>query len=132
MILIEGDEEMLSACVVSIPLMYFSIISRSLCAATLFMVTMMPLESNLMKSAVVFDLMFLSNLLMFATWSLNLERTLDAFSEFMGMMICRREGPFVVMLNLGFLLLVSLTVLCISSVFLADKFGKFSLRLRIR
>jgi len=92
---------------------------------------MMPLKSNLMKSVAVFDLIFLSNLLMFAIWSLNLEKTLDIFSESMEMIICQHKGSFIIMLTLGFFLLILLTVLCISLIFLADKFGKFFLKLRI-
>jgi len=73
---------MFSEWIESISLIYFSIVSRSLYVAMVLVVVIISLKSKQIKSATVFDLMFLSNLLMLAICSLDLVRIFDIFSKF--------------------------------------------------
>ena len=114
-----------------ISLIYFSIVRRLLCAVTLLVVMVISLESTLMKSTIVFELMFLSRLLILATCLLDLTNTFETVSEFMRIIIWWYKGPLVIMQIFSLLFLLFLTVLYISSIFSTKRFGKFSFKLRI-
>jgi len=122
---------MFSEWIESISLIYFSIVSRSLYVAMVLVVVIISLKSKQIKSATVFDLMFLSNLLMLAICSLDLVRIFDIFSKFIETIIWWCEKPFVVMLSLGLDLSWSLIFLWTFLIFLAKRLEKFSFRLRI-
>ena len=63
--------------------------------------------------------------------SLDNAINLDLFSLSMGTMICFCNGPLVVMLILSFTLSKSLIILCIFSIFFANRLENFSLIFRI-
>ena len=114
-----------------IPLIYFSIVRRLLYVVTLLVVMVMSLESTLMKFTTVFELVFLSRLLILATCLLDLTNTFETVSEFMRIIIWWYKGPLVIMQIFSLLFLLFLTVLYISSIFSTKRFGKFSFKLRI-
>ena len=114
-----------------ISLIYFSIVRRLLCAVTLLVVMVISLESTLMKSTIVFELMFLSRLLILATCLLDLTNTFETVSEFMRMIIWWYKRPLVMIQIFSLLFPLFLTVLYISSIFSTKRFGKFSFKLRI-
>ena len=101
-------------------------------ATTLFNTTMRPLWSDLMKSITTLDLMLFKAQFILVTWSPDDDRDFLELSLPIRMMICLWEGPFVVILIHGLEETLDLfTVLWISSIFLSESLGKFSLSLRI-
>lgn len=114
-----------------ISLIYFSIVRRLLYVVTLLVVMVMSLESTLMKFTTVFELVFLSRLLILVTCLLDLTNTFETVSEFMRIIIWWYKGPLVIMQIFSLLFLLFLTVLYISSIFSTKRFGKFSFKLRI-
>ena len=77
------------------------------------------------------NLMFLSVLFKLVMCLLDDIINLDLFLLPMGTMICFCDRSLVVMLILGFILPKLLIILCIFSIFFADRLGKFSLIFRI-
>jgi len=82
--------------------MYFLTTFKSKIAATLLVVTIISLLSNLTKLMTTSDLIPLSNLLILVTWMFDQAITLSTLLEPMRMIICLYERPLVVILSLGF------------------------------
>ena len=87
-------------------LKYPSISWRSERLAILLVEMTMSLLSIQMKSAMIFDLMFLRALLILITWVLEFFRNFLILLMFIGTMTCLCNDPFVVILILSLLLLL--------------------------
>ena len=77
------------------------------------------------------DLVFLSTLFKLVTCKLDVVMSFDLLSLLIEIIICFLEGSFIVMLILGFIFPEPLIKLWIFSIFLAKRFEKFYLSLKI-
>ena len=105
-------------------LTYFSISRRSEFEATLLVVMMIPLLSEMIKSAQMLDLMFFRTWLMLIMW--DAESLVNFLPSLLDIrtMTCLCEGPLVVILILGFSLsFFSLMTFCIVLIFLFKRSG---------
>ena len=87
---------------------YFLIFCKSEGKEILLVVMTVPLSSVQMKSAIMFDKIFLRAQFILIMCMLKSLRNLFTSLLFIGMITCLHEGPFVVMLILGLGLPLSL------------------------
>ena len=105
-------------------LIYLLIVLRFKVDTILLIVITNPLWSAQIKLAIISDLIFLSFLLILATCLLDRTINLLQLIKFMRTITCFLDGPFIVILILGFSFFYLFMILYI---YLLDKFGKFSL-----
>ena len=104
----------------------FLMILILLLETTWLVVIMIDDFSLWIKSAIIFELVSLSNLLMELIWNFALLSIILTLSSLMGIMTCFLKGSFVVILVLG-LTVPDLLIMFISTIFLGDIVGNISL-----
>ena len=106
----------------------FSMTFKSDTAVGLLVMIVIPLLTLCVKLAEMSDLISFRHLLMLIIFWLAKLIINSAFKSVIGIMICFLDGPFIIILILGFFVLIFLFVmLIISTILLADKVEKTSL-----
>ena len=116
-----------SASIWFILLMYCSMIWRSIWAAILLVVMIIPVCSDQMKSVLVSSLIFFKALLTLVMWELESIMNFDLLSLLMRTIICFQKGFLVVMWSIGFVLSLLLITFWIFLILFIERLGKIFL-----
>ena len=120
-----------SKSIVSMFLIYFSIVLKFESKATLLVIMVSSYWSTLIKSAMISDLMFFSTLLILVIYLPDKIMNFDALVKLIETSTCFLKCLLEIMLSFGLSFLGLLIVLCTSLIFFDKRPKNFSLILRI-